>query len=322
MCDLKGRHLLSLKDFREEELLLLLETTRVLKQVQQKGKVFRPLAGKTLGMIFQKHSTRTRVSFEVAMYQLGGHALFLSGQELQLARGETIADTARVLSRYLDAIMIRTYSHKEVEELAANASVPVINGLTDTFHPCQALADFFTIHEKKGQLKGIKLAYVGDGNNNVTHSLLLGAAKLGVDMHVAAPAGYEPDPGVLALARRAARRSGTSLVVGHDPWEAVARADVVYTDVWTSMGKEAEQEERRRALAPYQVNEDLLAAANPDVIFLHCLPAHRGEEVTDAVMDGPNSAVFDQAENRLHAQKAVLGLLLLGKEFTDLLSQA
>ncbi|HHW54418.1 MAG: ornithine carbamoyltransferase [bacterium] len=317
MEDLKGRHLLSLQQYNKKELMQILETAAALQAIMARGVPFKPLQGKTLGMIFNKNSTRTRVSFEVAIYQLGGHGLHLGGQELQLARGESIADTARVLSRYLDAIMIRTYSHAEVEELAANATVPVINGLTDRFHPCQALADFYTLYKKKGRLAGLKLAFVGDGNNNVTHSLLLGAAKLGVDIHVAAPAGYAPEAEVLALARQEAKLSGSSVLLTTDPVEAVAGADAVYTDVWTSMGKEDEAQERCRILAPYQVNSSLMAAAKPDALFLHCLPANRGEEVTDEVMDGPNSAVFDQAENRLHVQKAVLALLVRGGELVE-----
>jgi len=317
MEELKGRHLLSLQQYNKKELMLIFETAAALQDIMARGVPFQPLQGKTLGMIFTKNSTRTRVSFEVAIYQLGGYGLYLGGQELQLARGETIGDTARVLSRYLDAIMIRTYSHAEVEELAANATIPVINGLTDRFHPCQALADFYTIYQKKGRLEGLKLAFVGDGNNNVTHSLLLGAAKLGVDIHVAAPAGYEPEGDILALARQEAQNSGSAVVVGTDPVAAVTGADAVYTDVWTSMGKEKEAEERRRTLAPYQVNSTLMAAAKPDAIFLHCLPAIRGEEVTNEVMDGPHSAVFDQAENRLHVQKAVLGLLIKGRELVE-----
>ncbi|MGI6143708.1 MAG: ornithine carbamoyltransferase [bacterium] len=317
MEDLKGRHLLSLQQYNKGEMMLIFETATALQAIMARGVPFKPLQGKTLGMLFNKNSTRTRVSFEVAIYQLGGHGLYLGGQELQLARGESIADTAHVLSRYLDAIMIRTYSQAEVEELAANAGIPVINGLTDQFHPCQALADFYTIYQKKGKLEGLKLAFVGDGNNNVTHSLLLGAAKLGVNIHVAAPEGYEPEAEILALARQEAENSGCSVVLGTDPVEAVTGADAVYTDVWTSMGKEGEAKERRHTLAPYQVNSTLMAAAKPDALFLHCLPAHRGEEVTDAVMDGPNSAVFDQAENRLHIHKAVLGLLIRGKELLE-----
>ena len=313
MSGLKGRHLLSLRDYKQSELMLIFATTRKLREMAVRGEVFRPLSGKTLGMVFLQQSTRTRISFETAIYQLGGHGICLSGRELHLSRGESMGDTARVLSGYLDAIMIRTHRHQDVEEMAAKASIPVINGLTDKYHPCQALTDFYTILAKKGRLRGLKLSYVGDGNNNVTHSLLLGAAKLGVNIHIAAPAGYEPDPQIMALALSEAQLSGSSLMVGTDPIAAVAGADVVYTDVWVSMGREAQGKERLRDLTPYQVNTGLLSRAKPDAIFLHCLPAKRGQEVTDAVLDGPNSAVFDQALNRLHVQKALLYLLLRGE---------
>jgi ornithine carbamoyltransferase len=264
-----------------------------------------PLRGKTLGMIFEKSSTRTRVSFETGMFQLGGHALYLSPKDLQIGRGETIADTAKVLSRYLDCIMYRAFSNRTVRELAANASVPVISGLDDVEHPCQIVADLQTVKEKKGRLKGIRFAYVGDGNN-VCNSLLLGAAIVGMDFVAACPEGFFPLPDVMKKAQEIARANGCLSMVMVDPEEAVKGADVVYTDVWVSMGQENEQKERESIFRPYQVNTELVRMAKPDCIVMHCLPAHRGLEITDEVMDGPQSVVFDQAENRLHAQKAIL----------------
>ncbi|RJQ28342.1 MAG: ornithine carbamoyltransferase [Peptococcaceae bacterium] len=306
---LKGRDLLSLHDLSPEEITAVLDLADRLKEMRKKGEPHPYLRGKTLGMIFQKSSTRTRVSFEVAMYQLGGHALFLSAGDLQLGRGETIADTGRVLSRYLDGIMIRTFAQADVEELALHAAVPVINGLTDLTHPCQILADLQTIREHKGRLAGLKLAYVGDGNN-VCHSLLFGCAKTGMHISVASPEGYRPHQRIVELAGRDAAATGGRVETGVDPVRAVSDADVVVTDVWASMGQEAEQAERGKVFTPYQVNANLVRHARPDFIFLHCLPAHRGEEVTAEVIDGPRSAVWDEAENRLHAQKAVLALLL------------
>lgn len=308
---MKGRDVVSLADLTREEILQVVATGEHFKLMSKAGVDFRPLVGKTLGMIFHKPSTRTRVSFEVAMAQLGGHALNLTAAELQLRRGETIADTGRVLSRYLDAIMIRTYSHADVVELAAAASVPVINGLTDFSHPCQILADLLTIKEKKGRLEGLKLAYVGDGNN-VAHSLLFGCSKVGMHVAVACPPGYEPDRGAVDRATEFARASGGRVEVVSDPRQAVAGADVVYTDVWASMGQEAEEEQRRQVFGAYQVNAELMARAAPGAIFMHCLPAHRGQEVTDEVIDGPQSVVWDQAENRLHVQKAILALVIAG----------
>ncbi len=306
---LKGRDFLKISDFTREEIRLFLDAAHALKRELKAGIPHQVLKGKTLGMIFHKPSTRTRVSFEVGMYQLGGYPLFLSAQELQLRRGETIGDTARTLSRYLDGIMIRTFAQEDVEELAHYASIPVINGLTDLFHPTQALADVMTIEEHKGRLAGLKLAFVGDGNN-VAHSLLQVCAKLGINMVVACPPGYEPQADILAAARSEAAATGAVLEVTHDPVAAVSGADVVYTDVWASMGREAEEEARRKVFARYQVNSELLSHASPEVIVLHCLPAHRGEEITDEVMDGPHSVVFDEAENRLHMHKAILALLL------------
>ncbi|MGB9920016.1 MAG: ornithine carbamoyltransferase [Moorellales bacterium] len=306
---LRGRDFLCLRDLSGPELELVFRVAEDLKNRQRAGQPHAWLAGKSLGMIFQKASTRTRVSFEVGMYQLGGQPLFLSSRDLQLGRGETIADTARVLSRYLDGIMIRTYAQEEVEELARHATVPVINGLTDLLHPCQALADLFTVREIRGKLSGLKLAYVGDGNN-VAHSLLLGGAMTGMEVWVASPPGYAPRQDLAAEARRLAEKSGGRIVITEDPLAAAEAADVLYTDVWASMGQEAQAEERRAVFRPYQLNRELVARAAKNVLVMHCLPAHRGEEITDEVIDGPRSVVWDQAENRLHAQKALLLLLL------------
>lgn len=305
----KGRDFLTLADYTPEEIMQLIELGVELKRKQKAGETFHPLAGKTLAMIFEKSSTRTRVSFEVGMTQLGGNAIFLSKNDIQLGRGETIADTARTLSRYVDGIMIRTFAHQNVIELARNATVPVINGLTDLSHPCQALTDYMTIYEKKGALQGLKIAYVGDGNNMV-HSLMVGAAKLGMHIAVSSPAGYEPEAEIASIARETAAATGGKYTFHYDPKEAVEGADVVYTDVWASMGMESEQLEREQAFKSYQVNAELTQYAKPDYLFLHCLPAHRGEEVSAGVIDGEHSVVFDQAENRLHAQKAILVSLM------------
>lgn len=302
---------ISLTDFDAPTLLGLLDNADQLKADLKKGVPHKELAGRTLGMVFAKSSTRTRVSFEVGMYQLGGHALFLSSNEIQLGRGETISDTARVLSRYLDAIMIRNDSHADMVELAHHSSIPVINGLSERFHPCQVMADLQTIREHKGGLKGLKLAYVGDGNN-MAHSLMNGCAILGMDIAVASPAEYQVDPVVSRQVREIAAHSGSDLVITEDPREAVSGADVVYTDTWVSMG----QEELKRAKVPvfknFQVNQDLMNLARKDAIFMHCLPAYRGYEVTEEVFEGPQSVVFDEAENRLHAQKAILLYAILG----------
>ncbi|HEY3363730.1 MAG TPA: ornithine carbamoyltransferase [Symbiobacteriaceae bacterium] len=298
---LKGRDFITIHDWTTEELDQLLATADLLKLRQKTGMVDQPLKGKTLGMIFTKASTRTRLSFEVGIYQLGGMGLFLSANDLQLRRGETIADTARVLSRYLDGIMIRTFAHKDVTDLAEYADIPVINGLTDWQHPCQAMGDLMTIREKKRKLEGLKLVFMGDGNN-VAHSLMEAGAKFGMEVVVACPAGFEPD-------RVVTGRTAAKIVVD-DPKAAIAGADVIYTDVWASMGQEAEAETRAKVMRPYQINRELISLAKPDALFLHCLPAHRGEEVTDEVMDGPNSAVWDQAENRLHLQKAIMALVM------------
>src|SRR5437867_6571103 len=305
------RDLVSILDVKDD-LVGLLEFAANIKNRTRAGEPYEPLRGKSLAMLFEKASTRTRVSFEVGMTQLGGHALFLSPNDLQIGRGETISDTARVLSRHVDGILYRAFKRENVQEVARNATVPVINGLDDKEHPCQVIADLFTILEHKGgAFKQLKLAYVGDGNN-VCNSLLLGAAIVGMDMTAACPSGYEPDAELLGAARRIAKDSGSKIHVVADPVVAVQRADVVYTDVWVSMGQEKEKEQREKVFRPFQVNSKLLDHAKSDAVVMHCLPAHRGLEITDEVMDGPRSIVFDQAENRLHAQKAILSRLLAG----------
>lgn len=303
--NLKSRDLLTLAHLEKDEILGLLEKAIIRKEKTLKKQFDQPLKGKILGMIFDKSSTRTRVSFEVGMIQLGGSALYLNGKDLQLGRGESLSDTAQVLSQYLDAIMIRTFSHKSVEELAYHADIPVINGLTDLDHPCQALADLMTIYEKKGKLEGLKLAYIGDGNN-VAHSLMIACTKVGIDISLACPSGYFPDSQITSLCESFAAKSGAKLVLTTSPTEAVAQADAIYTDVWTSMGQEEENEKRKKDFQNFQVNAELLTSAKEDYLFLHCLPAHRGEEVATEVIDGKHSVVFEQAGNRLHAQKALL----------------
>ena len=305
----RQRHLLTLQGWSEDDILQCLSMALQLKQAQKAGTPHPLLQGKTLGMIFAKSSTRTRVSFEVGMYQLGGHALFLSANDIQLGRGEPVPDTARVLSRMVDGIMIRTFAQSDVADLAQYGSIPVINGLTDAFHPCQILADLMTLYERKGKFKGLKLTYVGDGNN-VAHSLLIGCSKLGIDVALACPKSYPPSTEYVAWAKANAATQGSSAVITTDLHAAIADADAVYTDVWTSMGQESETQKRLFAFAGFQVDAALMAQAKPDAIFLHCLPAHRGEEVSAEVIDGPQSAVFDQAENRLHAQKAVMAMLM------------
>lgn len=303
---LRGRHFLSLQGVSPDEVEALLRSAAAWKQGRTAE---RPLAGRAVALLFRKPSTRTRVALEVAVADLGGYPLYLNAQDLQLSRGETAADTARVLSRMVAAIAVRTFAHAEAEELARNASVPVVNALTDLWHPTQALADLLTVRERLGRLRGVRLAYVGDGNN-VAHSLLAAGALTGMEVVVAAPPGYEPNPSVVAAARAEAVRTGGRVTVCVDPEEAVRGADVVYTDVWTSMGDEGQEAQRREVFAPYRVDARLMALAAPHAIFLHCLPAHRGEEVTDDVIDGPASAVFDQAENRLHTLKALLAALV------------
>lgn len=308
--NLKGRDFLSLKDYTQEEIVYLLDFADFLKAKVKTNQPYEVLKGKTLGLIFEKSSTRTRVSFEVGMVQLGGYPLFLSANDLQMGRGEPIKDTARVLSRYLDGVMIRTYNHSDVEELAAYASIPIINGLTDALHPCQVLADLQTIREHKGHnLKGMKLAYIGDGNN-MAHSLMIGGAKMGMEIYVASPNEYTPDDQWVDIAREIAAETGGKIVLTNDIHEASKKADVLYADVWASMGQEQEAKDRRAALEKYQINDALLKRADKDVIVMHCLPAHRGEEITEEVLEGEHSVVFDEAENRLHAQKAVLASII------------
>ncbi|MGI6005762.1 MAG: ornithine carbamoyltransferase [Christensenellales bacterium] len=302
------KHLLKLMDLSAEDISGILNMADQLKYERRHGIAHPHLAGKTLGMIFQKSSTRTRVSFEVGMYQLGGAALFLSAGDLQIGRGEPVKDTARVLSRYVDGIMIRTFSQKEVEDLAKYGSIPVINGLTDLYHPCQVLADLMTVREYKGRLEGLKLCYIGDGNN-MANSLIVGGLKTGMHVSVATPKGYEPDAGVLEFAK-----DYQGFALTRDVLEAAEGADVICTDVWASMGQEAEAEARRRAFeGVYQVNDQVMAAARPDAMVQHCLPAHREEEITDKVFEAHANEIFDEAENRLHVQKAVM-VMLMGEE--------
>jgi len=306
---MKGKSLARLYDLTRDEIEEILKTSELFKLQLLRGQEHPILKGKTLAMIFEKPSTRTRISFEVGMCQLGGYALYLSASDLQLGRGETIGDTAKVLSRYVDGIMARVFRHQTILDLIKYSRVPVINGLSDFSHPCQGLADLFTIYEKKGRLSGLKLAYVGDGNN-VAHSLIFGCSKVGMDMTLACPKGYEPNPEVVLKAKEEAKRNGCKVKVTNDPKEAVKGSDVVYTDVWASMGKEKEHEERVKILKPYQVDGKLVKEAKGDYLFMHCLPAHRGEEVTDEVADSKNSVIFDQAENRLHTQKALLAMIM------------
>lgn len=303
------KHLITLQDYTADEIYQIISLALKFKEKQETGIPHTLLQGKTLGMIFTKSSTRTRVSFEVGIQQLGGYGLFLSADDIQIGRGETIEDTARVLSRYIDGIMIRTFDQKDVEELAKYGSIPVINGLTDLFHPCQVLADLMTIYEVKGNLKGLNLAYIGDGNN-VSHSLLIGCSKLGMNITVASPKEYEPKEEIIEWAINNGLSSGSQVNVMSIAEEAVVGADIIYTDVWTSMGQEDEHSQRIKLFNPYQVNAKLFPLANSGAIFLHCLPAHRGEEVTSEIIDGPNSLVFDEAENRLHVQKAIMTLLM------------
>ena len=308
------RDLISILDLSSDEIMEILLSA---KELKGKKRIKETLKGKVLGMVFQKPSTRTRVSFEVAMYQLGGYAIFLNAQDLQLSRGEAIRDTAKTLSRYLDGIVVRAYDHRDVVELAKESTIPVINGLSDLLHPCQVLADIFTIAEKKGKLSslspkglsGIEIAFVGDGNN-VANSWIDGAARLGMKLVISTPPGYEPDKKILEEGLRLAKATGADIRILHRPEEAVNKANVIYTDVWVSMGMEKEREERLKVFKPYQVNAQLVSKARKDVLIMHCLPAHRGEEITDAVLDGPNSIVFDQAENKLHVQKAILEFLM------------
>ncbi|MEI5995379.1 ornithine carbamoyltransferase [Candidatus Enterococcus mansonii] len=302
-----GKSILNLTELTKEELLTIIELAIAVKAKPEDYKGI--LSGKILAMIFEKSSTRTRMSFEAGMIQLGGQAIVLDAQNTQMGRGEPIKDTAKVMSSYVDGIMIRTYSDQMVAELAKEASVPVINGLTDDHHPCQILADFQTIYEVKGQLDGVKLAYVGDGNN-MAHSFLIGGSLLGMDIAVASPKVYEPKPEFIEIAKENAKKSGSKIDILNDPAEAVKEADVLVTDVWASMGDEAEQQEREKVFSSFQVNNQLAVQAKKDYLFLHCLPAHRGEEVTEDIIDGAHSAIYQEAANRLHAQKALLIKLL------------
>lgn len=304
-------HFISIHDITVDEFHHLLDLGLKLKDENKKGIEHHLLKGKVLAMIFTKSSTRTRVSFETGMYQLGGFPMFLSANDIQLGRGESIYDTANVLSRFVDGIMIRTFDHQDVLDLAKFGSIPIINGLTDLLHPCQVMADLMTVYEHKGKLEGLKFAYIGDGNN-MANSILYGCAKAGMDISVATPEGYEPDAEVIENAKDDAKKTGSNVVITRDPLEAIYNADVVCTDTWVSMGQEAEKAERIKIFGDYQVNKELFAKSKEDSIFLHCLPAYRGYEVTEDVIDGPRSVIFDEAENRLHAQKAVLAATMGG----------
>lgn len=307
--NMKGKNLISINDLSKEEVAQILETAEIMKLRHYSHEEQPLLKGKVLGMIFQKPSLRTRVSFEAGMIQLGGAAIYLGPEDIKLGQREATKDIAQVLSRYVDGIMARTFSHEIILELANYSSVPVINGLSDLLHPCQILGDLLTIKEKKGRLSNLKLAYLGDGNN-VAHSLLFGAVKVGMDIVLATPSNYEPKSEIVEQAKKDAKKMGSREEIIHNPLEAADKADIIYTDVWTSMGFEKERDIRKNVFRPYQINQDLVNRAKDDVIILHCLPAHRGEEITDEVIDGPHSVVIDQAENRLHAQKAILALLL------------
>lgn len=303
------RDLLTLHDISSAELESIFKRAEEFKDGYSKEADCFPLRGKAIGLIFEKSSTRTRVSFEVGIYQLGGHSIFLSSKDIQLGRGESVADTARVLSSYMDGLVIRTFAHDMIEEWARYASIPVINGLTDLHHPCQVISDLFTIKAKRGRLSGLKLAYIGDGNN-VAHSLIEGASKVGINISLASPKGYEPKEEVINRAKADAARSGSIIEITNSPQKASESADVIYTDVWTSMGQENNYEERLKVFKGYQVNLDLLKRGNPDLLVMHCLPAHRGEEIDNVVIDGKNSIVFEQAENRLYVQMAILEMLI------------
>jgi ornithine carbamoyltransferase len=308
---MKKQDFLTLQDYSAKDIWGLLEATKKFKNSTAKSKNYKPLAGKHVVLLFQKASTRTRVSFEVAVNELGGHAVCLGWAEAHLGRGETIADTAQVLSRYVDCVVARVYKQSDLEEMAEHAAIPVINALSDLYHPCQAVADLFTIWEKRGVLKGLKAAYVGDGNN-VCNSLLIGCSKMGVDIHVACPPGYEPYSKALQSAKNTSAQAGSKVKIVREPVEAVKDADIVYTDTFVSMGDEAEHETRLKAFVPkYRVTADLLKHASKNVLFMHCLPAHRNEEVADEIMDGAYSVIWDQAENRLHTAKAILAKIVV-----------
>jgi ornithine carbamoyltransferase len=306
---MKGKSLISINDLTLEEIYQIFDVSKTLKELHHTGQPHRWLEGKTLGMIFSKPSTRTRVSFETGIYHLGGIGMYFGPNDLQLKRGETISDTAKVLSRYLDGIMIRTFDHQDVVDLARYGSIPVINGLTDLIHPCQVLADLFTILEKRRELSGLKLTYIGDGNN-MAHSLLNGCSKVGIDISIASPSGYKPHKDIVNNAKTNAKKMGSSVEILDDPVAAIKNADIIYTDVWASMGQEAEAKERLKRFAGFQVNTRLTKNAKSDYLLMHCLPAHRGEEVAAEVLDSDHSIIFDEAENRLHVQKAIMALLM------------
>ncbi len=303
------KDLLTIGGLSSEDIESILERSSILKEKQKRKEPYCPLIGKTLGMFFEKASTRTRVSFEVGIYQLGGQAIFLTPSDLQIGRGESIEDTARVLSRYIDGLIVRTFSQKTVEDMARYATIPVINGLTDNHHPCQILSDLFTIKEKKGRLNGLKLCYIGDGNN-VANSLIEGTTKVGINTSLACPDGYDPDEEIVRKSKARAEKGGPFIEILRDPLKAAEGADILYTDVWASMGQESEREQRLKVFKPYQINRKIVGAAKSDVLVMHCLPAHRGEEITDDIIDGKNSIVLDQAENRLHTQKAIMEILM------------
>jgi ornithine carbamoyltransferase len=307
--NMKGKSLISIQDLTLEEIWQIFDLSAILKLKRLTGEPHRVLEGKKLGMIFSKPSTRTRVSFEVGIYELGGIGMYFGPNDLQLKKSENISDTAKVLSRYLDGIMIRTFDHQDVVDLARFGSIPVINGLTDLLHPCQVLTDLFTIYEKRRVLKGLKLAYIGDGNN-MAHSLLNGCSKVGMHISIASPSGYKPNEEIVKNAAANAKYMGIKVEILEDPVQAVKDADIIYTDVWASMGQEAEATERKLKFQKYQVNPELVKNAKEDYLFMHCLPAHRGDEVVNEVADSPNSIIFDEAENRLHVQKAIMALLM------------
>ncbi len=307
--NMKGKDLISINDLTLEEIYEIFDVAKTLKEDLYIGRPHKVLEGKTLGMIFTKPSTRTRISFETGIYQLGGIGMYFGPNDLQLGKSESVADTAQVLSRYLSGIMIRTFAHSDVTELAKYAKIPVINGLTDLLHPCQVLTDLFTILEKRRNLRGLKFAYIGDGNN-MAHSILNGCSKVGMDVFISSPSGYKPQEQIVNDALANAKYMGSKVVITEDPIEAVKDADVVYTDVWASMGQETEAQERKAKFIRYQVNPELVKHAKDDYLFMHCLPAHRGDEVVNEVADSPNSVIFDEAENRLHVQKAVMALVM------------
>ncbi|MEM2202978.1 MAG: ornithine carbamoyltransferase [Sulfolobales archaeon] len=308
---LRGRHIISAFDLSSDEIWRLLEITSIMKNKYYSGeRVLNILKGKTLGLVFQKHSTRTRVSLELAMRQLGGDAIYMNWNELQLGRGESVGDTARVLSRYLDGLALRVYSHELLYEMASASSIPIINALSNEEHPLQAYSDFYTIYEKKKRISGLKIVFIGDGRDNVLNSLIAVSSMLGATLYIATPPDYYPSKKILERAYRLAEVTGASIEVFDDPVRAAKDADVIYTDVWVSMGQEGERDKRIKDLEPYRVTEKLMSLAKKDAIFMHCLPAHRGEEVEDQVIDGPQSVVWDQAENRLHLQKALLSMIL------------